>query len=83
MIESTIRNVAVLNLLEDFGPDGCVTSPVGLDGGGLRWTIWAIRRTILLCLAWFLFLWFGIGVCSGDQGVRLCRGYGPCVVAVV
>lgn len=36
MIESTIRNVAVLNLLEDFGPDGCVTSPVGLDGGGLE-----------------------------------------------
>lgn len=32
----TISGIALLDLLEDFRPDGCVALFVGIDGGGLK-----------------------------------------------
>lgn len=36
MLESTICDIAILDLLEDFGPDCCVAFFVGFDCGGLE-----------------------------------------------
>lgn len=32
----TITNIAFLDLTQDFGPDGCMASFVGVDGGGFE-----------------------------------------------
>ena len=55
MMESTIRNVAVLDLLEDFGPDCCMAFLVGFDGGGLEVNnLGDAADHFLMFKAWFL-----------------------------
>lgn len=60
---STISNIAVLDLLEDFGPDGCMVFLVRFDGGGLEVDDLGDAARHFVCFS-FLLNWYGDEILS-------------------